>query len=150
MSVFGVILVLIFLHLDWYSVRMRENTDQKNSEYEHFSLSKMRLEKIRHCIWRSEDHCRSTFWKALYKAKKYICYHYTQPTLNMLFKFVDFKIFISIIIVSKTILQKKRPSSQCTTFPRKWEKSHTPNGHMANRTKWTEFYHLDTFGQFCL
>ena len=34
-------LVCIFLHLDWiqYSARMRENTDQKNSEYGHFSRS---------------------------------------------------------------------------------------------------------------
>ena len=107
-------------------------------------------EKLRHCIWRSEDHCRSIFWKALYKAKKIHLLPYTQLTLKMLFKFVDSKIFISIIIVSKTILQKKRPSSQYAAFPGKWEKSHTPNGHMANRTKWTEFYHLDTFGQFCL
>ena len=45
MSVFGVFLVRVFPHLDWilrfspYSVRMRENTDQKNSEYGHFSHS---------------------------------------------------------------------------------------------------------------
>ena len=45
MSVFGVILVRIFPHSDWirrdmsispYSVQMRENTDQNNSEYRHF------------------------------------------------------------------------------------------------------------------
>ena len=48
MSVFGVILVSIFLHSDWiwrdteylslfpYSVRMRENTDHNNIEYGHF------------------------------------------------------------------------------------------------------------------
>ena len=42
MSVFGVFLVLIFPHSDWilrispYSVRMREKTDQKISEYGHF------------------------------------------------------------------------------------------------------------------
>ena len=35
MSVFGVILVHIFP----YSVRMRENADQTNSEYGHFSRS---------------------------------------------------------------------------------------------------------------
>ena len=44
-SVFGVILVRIFPHSDWiqrdtlyhsYSVRMRENADQNNSEYGHF------------------------------------------------------------------------------------------------------------------
>ena len=37
--VFGVFLVHIFLHLDWKrdSVRMGENTDQKNSEFGHFS-----------------------------------------------------------------------------------------------------------------
>ena len=38
-SVLGVILVRIFPHLDWmreYSVRIRENTDQNNSEYGHF------------------------------------------------------------------------------------------------------------------
>ena len=42
--VFGVFLVLIFLHSDWilrdtYSVRMRENTDQKISEYGQLSCS---------------------------------------------------------------------------------------------------------------
>ena len=36
-SVFGVFLVRIFP----YSVRMLENTDQRNSEYEHFSRSGM-------------------------------------------------------------------------------------------------------------
>ena len=44
MFVFGVVLVCIFAHLDWigifhisqYSVQMRENTDQNNSEYRHF------------------------------------------------------------------------------------------------------------------
>ena len=46
-SVFGVILVRIFPHSDWirrdmeylspYSVRMRENADQNNSKYGHFS-----------------------------------------------------------------------------------------------------------------
>ena len=48
MSVFKVFLVRIFPHFDWndnllykspYSVRMRENTDQKNSWYEHFLRS---------------------------------------------------------------------------------------------------------------
>ena len=34
-SVFGVFLVRIFLHSD----QMRENTDNKNSEYGHFILS---------------------------------------------------------------------------------------------------------------
>ena len=48
-SVFGVILVRIFPHSDWirreilrmslYSVRMRENVDQNNSEYGHFLRS---------------------------------------------------------------------------------------------------------------
>ena len=45
--IFGVFLVCIFQHSDWirtdsislYSVRMRENTDQKNSEYQHTSSS---------------------------------------------------------------------------------------------------------------
>ena len=38
-SVFGVILVRIFPHSDWiqYSVRMRENADQNNSEYGYLS-----------------------------------------------------------------------------------------------------------------
>ena len=48
MSVFGAFLVRIFPHSDWirrvvyeesYSARMRENTDQKNSEYGHFLRS---------------------------------------------------------------------------------------------------------------
>ena len=48
MSVSGVFLVRIFPHSDWlrrdrsiylYSVRMRENADQKNSEYRDFSRS---------------------------------------------------------------------------------------------------------------
>ena len=44
-SVFRVFLVRIFPHSDWirreteYSVQMRENTNQKNSEYGHFSRS---------------------------------------------------------------------------------------------------------------
>ena len=47
-SLFGVILIRIFPHSDWigeirgispYSVRMRENTDQNNSEYGHFLRS---------------------------------------------------------------------------------------------------------------
>ena len=44
-SVFGVILVRIFRHSDCtrkdteYSFRMRENTDQNNSEYGHFLRS---------------------------------------------------------------------------------------------------------------
>ena len=51
-SVFGVFLVHIFPHLDWilrdtsispYSVQMRENTDQKNSKYRHFSSSDILL-----------------------------------------------------------------------------------------------------------
>ena len=42
-SVFGVFLVSIFPHSDWYSVRMRENTDQKNSEYIHFSRNSVIL-----------------------------------------------------------------------------------------------------------
>ena len=56
MSVFGVILVRIFPHLDWiwrdteispYSVRMRENADQNNSEYGHFSRSEdVNAEKV--------------------------------------------------------------------------------------------------------
>ena len=49
-SVFGIILVRIFLHSDWirrdtpYSARMRENMDQNNSEYGHF----LRIVEI-HC-----------------------------------------------------------------------------------------------------
>ena len=42
MYVLGVILVRIFPHSDWispYSVRMRENTDQNNSEYGYFLRS---------------------------------------------------------------------------------------------------------------
>ena len=44
-TVFGVFLVSIFQHSNWirrdtpYSVRMRENKYQKNSEYRHFSRS---------------------------------------------------------------------------------------------------------------
>ena len=44
-SVFGVILVRIFPYSDWilhispYSVQMRENSDQNNSEYGHFLSS---------------------------------------------------------------------------------------------------------------
>ena len=44
-SVFGVILVRIFLYSGWirgispYSVRMKENADQNNSEYGHFLRS---------------------------------------------------------------------------------------------------------------
>ena len=44
-SVFGVLLVHIFLHSDWirgdteYSVQMRENADQNNSEYKLFLRS---------------------------------------------------------------------------------------------------------------
>ena len=39
-SVFGVILVRIFPHSNFFfSVRMRENADHNNSEYGHFSCS---------------------------------------------------------------------------------------------------------------
>ena len=44
-SVFGLLLVHIFPHSHWiwrdtlYSVQMRENTEQKNSKYGHFSCS---------------------------------------------------------------------------------------------------------------
>ena len=48
-SIFGVILVLIFQHSDWirrvfvrispFSVRMQENASQNNSEYEHYLCS---------------------------------------------------------------------------------------------------------------
>ena len=46
LSVFGVFLVCIFPHLDWvrispYSLQMRQNTDQKNSEFEHFPRSEI-------------------------------------------------------------------------------------------------------------
>ena len=60
MSIFGVILVRIFPHSDWirrdteylpYSVRMRENVDQNNSEYGHFFtqyiFEKAELNKIK-------------------------------------------------------------------------------------------------------
>ena len=42
-SVFGVFLVRIFPHLriSSYSVRIRENTDKKNSEYGHFLRSEI-------------------------------------------------------------------------------------------------------------
>ena len=40
MSVFGIILVRIFLHSDWTRRDIQsENTDQNNSEYEHFLRS---------------------------------------------------------------------------------------------------------------
>ena len=42
MSLFGVFPVRVFPHSDWispYSVLMRENVGQKNSEYEHFLRS---------------------------------------------------------------------------------------------------------------
>ena len=51
-SMFGVFLVRIFPHSDWirkvlqifpYSLRIRENTDKKNSEYEHFLSFEMLL-----------------------------------------------------------------------------------------------------------
>ena len=41
-SAFGIFLVRIFLHSDWYSpysVRIRENTNEKNCEYRNFSRS---------------------------------------------------------------------------------------------------------------
>ena len=57
MSFFGVFLVRIFPYSDWirrdteYSVRIRENTDQKNSEYGHFSRSEYNW--LNRFIWRS-------------------------------------------------------------------------------------------------
>ena len=48
-SIFGVILVRIFPRLDWiwrdtkYSVRMRKNADQNNSEYGHFLCSERKV-----------------------------------------------------------------------------------------------------------
>ena len=55
MSMFGVILVRIFPHSDWigeirsispYSVQMRKNMDQDNSEYRHFSRSDFCIKKF--------------------------------------------------------------------------------------------------------
>ena len=52
MSVFEVILVRIFPYSDWtwrdteYSVRVRENTDQNNSEYGHFLRSDIQMKII--------------------------------------------------------------------------------------------------------
>ena len=53
MSILGVILVRIFPHSNWirrdaeyHSVRMRENTDQKNSEYGNFSRSDILLQLV--------------------------------------------------------------------------------------------------------
>ena len=54
-SVFGVILVLIFPHSVWirrdtppYSVRMEENADQNNPEFGHFLRSVTKLVKRFH------------------------------------------------------------------------------------------------------
>ena len=51
-SVFGVILVHIFPHSHWmrYSVRMRQNADQNNSENRHFLRSGYNL------LWRGSTH----------------------------------------------------------------------------------------------
>ena len=64
-SVFGVVLVRIFPHSDWirrdcispYSVRLRENTDQNNSEYGHILRSSIVAEGgLR------KDFCSSRRW----------------------------------------------------------------------------------------
>ena len=59
MSLFGVILVYIFqiwteyeeiLRISPYSVRMRENMDENNSEYGHFSRSAiLKMLILNHC-----------------------------------------------------------------------------------------------------
>ena len=57
-TVFGVILVLVFPHSDWifrvspYSVRMRENMDRDDSEYEHFLCSDTYFSII--CFYRKD------------------------------------------------------------------------------------------------
>ena len=57
MSEFGVFLVRIFPHSDWilcispYSIRMRENTDQNNSEYEHFLRSVVNSFALQIVLW---------------------------------------------------------------------------------------------------
>ena len=72
MSVFGVFLICIFPHSDWirndtpeyreilhistYSVRMRENTDQKNSEYGHFFTQCYTNDKVRKNEFQGNNH----------------------------------------------------------------------------------------------
>ena len=60
-SVFGVIVVSIFLHSDW----MWENTDWNNSEYGHFSNS-VYLEKV-HYLEKIKTH-KLTEFKSLVKS----------------------------------------------------------------------------------
>ena len=57
-SVFGVILVRIFgeiQSISWYSVRMRENADQNDSEYGHFLRSVYYKSTFRKC----DDICQN-------------------------------------------------------------------------------------------
>ena len=58
MSVFGVILVRTFPHS---SVRMRENTDQNNSEYRHFSVNVgcLKIYFLKKDLAKFSDKCRS-------------------------------------------------------------------------------------------
>ena len=60
-EIYGVFLVRIFLHLDWirrdtsfstYSVRMREDTHQKNSVFGHFSRSDIEKCPRQSELWR--------------------------------------------------------------------------------------------------
>ena len=55
MSVFGVILVRIFPHLDW----IRENTDQNTSECGHFSRSVFQYFYL--WVWKNITQCPSAF-----------------------------------------------------------------------------------------
>ena len=80
-SVFGVILVCILLHSDWvspYSVQMRENAEQNNSEYWHFLRSAFYMTSCRLCsmstLWIYYDcivHKCSTFFCDM---NEFICY----------------------------------------------------------------------------
>ena len=71
-SVLGVIPVRIFSYLDWifrispYSVRMRENADQNNSEYEHFLRSG--------CFFLSSSIQNEKVWSFVIQ-KKFADYH---------------------------------------------------------------------------
>ena len=71
MSVFGVILVLIFPYSDSirsspYSIRLRENTDQNNSEYGHFLGSAYHLIRpFWEAVVEKDSKIENIQWKAL-------------------------------------------------------------------------------------
>ena len=85
-SVFGVILVRIFPHSDWHSVQMRQNTDQNNSEYGHFSRSEyQKMQKVSHITFK----CLNDLGTNVLIQQTFPCSNSKIETLEILVRYVQ-------------------------------------------------------------